>query len=114
MAVREKMTIAGIKRLERNISAPETVSTGRALSNADNGKVLDVTAALTLTIPQDVLSPGFRCWFVAPSGVNLSVDPLGTVSLNGAGTTLTRARAANACLVELYVRAANVALLSGA
>jgi hypothetical protein len=114
MGVRNKMTIAGVKRLERAISAPETVSTGRALSNADNGKVLDVTAALTLTIPEGELSPGFRCWFVAPSGVNLSIDPLGAVTLNGAGTTLTRARAGNACTVELFMRAANTALLSGA
>jgi hypothetical protein len=114
MSQPNKLTIARIRKLSRAIEAPVTVSTGRALSPDDNGKVLDVTAALTLTIPQDTLPAGFRCWFVAPSGVNLSVDPLGTVSLNGAATTLTRARAGNACTVELFMRAANVALLSGA
>jgi hypothetical protein len=108
-----KLTIARVKAFNKQVEAPVTVSTGRALTPADNGKVLDVTAALTVTIPQDVLSPGFRCWFIAPSGVNLSVDPLGTVTLNGAGTTLTRARASNPTTVELIVRAANVALLSG-
>jgi hypothetical protein len=35
------------------------------------------------------------------------------VTLNGAGTTLTRARAGNPCLVDFVMRAANVALLSG-
>lgn len=112
--VRSKMTIAAAKRLVRAIEAPVIVSTGRALRPDDNGKVLDVTAALTVTIPQDVLPPGFRCQFIAPSGVNLSVDPLGTVTLNGAGTTLTRARAGNPCTIDFVMRAANVALIAGA
>jgi hypothetical protein len=111
--VRNKLTIARAKALTRAIEAPVTVSTGRALRPDDNGKVLDVTAALTLTIPQDVLPAGFKCQFIAPSGVNLSVDPLGTVTLNGAGTTLTRARAGKPCLVDFVMRSANVALLSG-
>lgn len=109
-----KLTIAKVKKFERKIEAPVPVGAGRALTIADNGKVLDVTAALTVTIPQDALPAGFRCWFIAPSGVNLSVDPLGTVTLNGAGTTLTRARASNPTTVELVMRAANTALLSGA
>jgi hypothetical protein len=92
---------------------PKKVNLGVGVYTDDNGKVLDVTAALTLTIPQDVLPAGFKCQFIAPSGVNLSVDPLGTVTLNGAGTTLTRARAGNPCLVDFVMRAANVALLSG-
>lgn len=109
-----KMTIPAIKKLFRTIEAPVVVATGRPLALTDHGKVLDVTAALTVTIPQDTLPPGFRCQFIAPSGVNLSVDPLGTVTLNGATTTLTRARAGNASLIEFVVRANNVCLLGGA
>lgn len=104
-------------RLKALYSPPEivVVSAGRALTQADCGKVLKVTAALTVTIPQDTLSPDFRCEFIAPSGVNLSVDPLGTVNLNGAGATLTRARASNPCTVFLQAdNSANAFLMSGA
>jgi hypothetical protein len=109
-----KLTIARVKALARTIEAPVAVSAGRPITAADHGKVLAIASALTVTLPQDTLPPGFRCWFVAPASGNLSVDPLGTVTLNGAGTTLTRARAANPVTVELYVPAANTALIGGA
>lgn len=114
MSVRNKVTIAAIKRLARVASIPVVVSAGRALTPADHGKVLDVSTALTVTIPQDILPVGFECQLIAPASGNLSVDPLGTVTLNGAGTTLTRSRASNPCVVNLFVRAANVALIDGA
>lgn len=114
--VRNKLTIAKVKKLQRAIAAPESVGTGRAITIADHGKILLVTAAITLTIPQDALPPGFQCWIVPPTGVNVSVDPLGTVTLNAAGTTLTRDRATagNKQPLSLYVMAANTALLEGA
>lgn len=114
MSTANKLTIARVKAFVRAIEAPVLVSAGRALTPADHGKVLKVTTALTMTIPQDVLPAGFRCQFIAPASGNLSVDPLGTVNLNGAGTTLTRARAANFGPVEFMVEAANSALLAGA
>lgn len=111
-----KLTIAKVKKLNRAIAAPVSVGVGRAITVADHGKILLVTAAITLTIPQDTLPPGFQCWLVPPTGVNLSVDPLGTVTLNAAGTTLTRDRATagNKQPLSLYVMAANTALLEGA
>lgn len=109
-----KLTIARVKKLARSVEAPVVVATSRALTLEDAGKVLLVTAAVTVTIPQDVFPVGFRCEFIAPVGVNLSVDPLGTVTLNGAGTTLTRARATNFAPVALFVSAANVVMLGGA
>jgi hypothetical protein len=114
--VRNKLTIARVKKLNRAVAAPVSVGTGRAITVADHGKILLVTAAITLTIPQDALPAGFQCWIVPPTGVNLSVDPLGTVSLNAAGTTLTRDRATagNKQPLSLYVMAANTALLEGA
>lgn len=114
MGVRNKVTIAALKRLARVAEGPVVVSAGRALTPDDHGKVLDVSTALTLTIPQDILPAGFECQLIAPASGNLSLDPLGTVTLNGAGTTLTRARAGNPCVVNLFVRAANVALVDGA
>lgn len=114
MSVRNKVTIAAIKRLSRVADVPVVVAAGRALTPADHGKVLDVSTALTLTIPQDILPPGFECKLIAPASGNLSLDPLGTVTLNGAGTTLTRARAGNPCMVNLFVRDSNVALVDGA
>lgn len=113
---RNKLTIAKVKKLNRAITAPVSVGVGRAITVADHGKILLVTAAITLTLPQDALPPGFQCWIVPPTGVNLSVDPLGTVTLNAAGTTLTRDRATagNKQPLSLYVISANTALLEGA
>lgn len=109
-----KMTIARAKLLLRAIEAPVVVATSRDLRPDDNGKVLDVTAAVTLTARQDTLPAGFCCKIIAPSGVNVSIARTGTLTLNGAGTTLTRARAANAVPFEFIVRAANTALVGGA
>lgn len=114
--VHNKMTIARVKKLNRAIAAPVSVGTGRAITVADHGKILLVTAAITLTIPQDALPAGFQVWIVPPTGVNLSVDPLGTVTLNAAGTTLTRDRATagNKQPLSLFMLAANTAILEGA
>lgn len=111
---KNKLTIARVKKFAATVEAPTVVAAGRALTPADHGKVLDVTAAVTVTIPQDTLPVGFRCQFIAPSGVNLTLDPLGTVTLNGGTSNITRARADNPSLIEFVVRAANVALVGGA
>lgn len=114
MGVNNKLTIATQRRLAAAIQAPTPLTAGRALTPADHGKVLAVSVAMTVTIPQDLLPAGFEVFFIAPASGNLSVDPLGTVTVNGAGTTLTRARAANFDKIRLYVNAANATLLSGA
>lgn len=69
------------------------VATSRALTSADNGRVLEATATVTLTVPAG-LPAGFRC-VVVPSGTT-SVAFSGAATGNGAATTITRAAAANA------------------
>lgn len=111
-----KLTIAKVKKLQRAIAAPVSVGTGRAITIADHGKILLVTAAITLTIPQDALPPGFQCWIVPPTGVNVSLDPLGTVTVNAATATLTRDRATagNKQPLSLFVISSNVTIFEGA
>lgn len=76
-------------------AAAQGEATSRSLVNADNGKTLECTATITLTVPVGLVR-GFRCT-VIPSGTT-SVARSGSALLNGAGTTLTRlaATAANA------------------
>lgn len=69
------------------------VATSRALTSADNGRVLEATATVTLTVPAG-LPAGFRC-VVIPSGTT-SVAFSGAATGNGAATTITRAAASNA------------------
>ena len=73
---------------------PVLVASSRALTTADNGRVLECTAGgLTLTVPAG-LGDGFAV-VVIPSGTT-SVASSGGALLNGATTTLTRATASNA------------------
>lgn len=68
------------------------VTASRALTPADDGKTLECTTTVTLTVPAG-LNSGFGC-AVIPSGTT-SIARSGGALLNGAGTTLTRTAAAN-------------------
>lgn len=70
-----------------------TVGSSRALTSADDGKIIECTTTVTLTVPASLPS-GFAC-VVIPSGTT-SVASSGGALLNGATTTLTRAAASNA------------------
>jgi hypothetical protein len=59
----------------------------RVLTVADNGRVLECTATITLTVP-DGLPAGFSCDVVTNGTTSIARN--GTATLNGAGTTLTR------------------------
>lgn len=88
--------------------------TDAALWTTGGSSVAGVSdSAPTITIPGGKLPVGFACRFVAPLGVNMSVDPLDSVTLNGGSSTLTRARASNPCFVKFVMRGVDVALLSG-
>ena len=63
------------------------VGTTRALTNSDNGQVLECTTTVTLTVPTG-LTAGFSC-IVIPSGTT-SIASSGGALLNGATTTVTR------------------------
>lgn len=71
-----------------------TASTSFTLAAADDGKVFNVTTAITVTIPNG-LSPRPNVAFVPPPTGNLSIAVTGGANINGAATTLTRARSAN-------------------
>lgn len=87
-----------LDRADANFSEvfSETVAvpSSRALTDADNGKTLECTAAdLTLTVPIS-LGAHFGA-AVIPNGTT-SVASSGGALLNGATSTLTRAAASNA------------------
>jgi len=65
-------------------------ASSRSLTNADNGKTLECSATISLTVPAGLVS-GFTC-NVIPSGTTSIVSGGGTL-LNGATTTVTRAAA---------------------
>ena len=69
------------------------VGTTRALTNSDNGKILECTTTVTLTVPTG-LTAGFSC-IVIPSGTT-SIASSGGALLNGATTTVTRTATTNA------------------
>lgn len=73
-------------------TACSTEPTSRALTSADNGKTLECTATITLTVPSG-LPAGFAC-VIIPSGTT-SIASSGGALLNGATTTLTRTATSN-------------------
>ena len=86
--------------LGNSTPVPVTVSVGRNLTVADDGKVLDIITALTLVVPVG-LSPRPNVVFILPPTGNLSIAPSGGALLNGATATLTRSRATNPAGVVL-------------
>ena len=74
-------------KLYESASHVVQVSTSRALADTDNGKTLECTGVVTLSIPVG-LSAGFTC-NVIPYGVT-TVDPDTGVNINGLVDTITR------------------------
>lgn len=74
----------------------EIVNAGTSftLTAADDGKVFNCTTALTITIPAS-LSPRPNIAVIPPASGNVSIAVSGGAQINGATTTLTRARAGN-------------------
>lgn len=70
-----------------------TVATSRSLTDADNGKTLECTATVTLTVPIGLMT-NFGCAII-PNGTT-SIASSGGALIQGATTTLTRAAATNA------------------
>lgn len=73
---------------------PVTVSADRTIAASDDGKVFNLTVAATLTIPAS-LSPRPSFIVNPPASGNVSIAVSGGANINGATTTLTRARSAN-------------------
>ena len=70
-------------------STVTTVSASRALAFTDNGNTLIVSAAgVTITVPEG-LATSFGCVIKGHSGGTTVIDPLGTVTINGATTNIT-------------------------
>ncbi len=90
-----------------------TVSTGRALTDADDGKTLEVTTALTLTVP-DGLRASFGCNVIPPASGNVTIARSGTTLLNGGSSSLTRAAASNAMFgIQARASSANSYVVTG-
>lgn len=86
----------GVSLVDRggsNVYATTAVATSRALTDADNGKTLECTATVTLTVPPGLMS-NFGCAII-PNGTT-SIASSGGALLNGATSTLTRAASSNA------------------
>lgn len=78
--------------VRQGVRIPVTAS--RSLTLADDGATLQCSAAVTLTVPQDLnLFRGVTVQCPASGTVTVAVG--GTVTINGAATSLTRTRAAN-------------------
>lgn len=82
VATRVESNYASITPVGIPVAASRTINVG------DNGATIVPSATLTLTVPEG-LPDGFRCDVAASAGTT-SVAKAGTVTLNGAGTTLTR------------------------
>lgn len=90
-----------------------TVSTSRALTAADNGKVLRCSSAVTLEYPEG-LGAEFSCIVESPASGDVTIDPTGSCTANGGSTSLTRSRANNPAGFVIRALAANVFGVSGA
>lgn len=70
------------------------ISASRTVIAEDDGLVFACTTALTITIPA-ALSPRPNIAVIPPASGNVSIAVSGGAQINGATTTLTRARAGN-------------------
>ena len=86
------------------------VSGSRNLASTDNGRTLECSTTLTLTVPA-TLPAGFGC-AVIPSGTT-SIASSGGTLLNGATTTLTRVAAANHMFAIVGKNTANSYVVTG-
>ena len=76
------------------VSTTVTLSASRTLTAADDQVQFTCTTALTITIPAS-LSPRPSFIVNPPASGNVSIAVSGGANINGATTTLTRARSAN-------------------
>ena len=74
---------------------PLTLSGNYTVTSADDRKTYTCNSALTITIPAN-LSPRPSFIVNPPASGNVSIAVSGGANINGATTTLTRARSANA------------------
>ena len=73
---------------------PLTLSGNYTVTSADDRKTYTCDAVLTITIPAN-LSPRPSFIVNPPASGNVSIAVSGGANINGAATTLTRARSAN-------------------
>ena len=71
-----------------------SISTDTLITAADDARTFNCTTALTITIPAN-LSPRPSFIVNPPASGNVSIAVSGGANINGATTTLTRARTAN-------------------
>lgn len=71
-----------------------SISTDTLITAADDARTFNCTTALTITIPAS-LSPRPSFIVNPPASGNVSIAVSGGANINGATTTLTRARTAN-------------------
>ena len=76
------------------LTGSQVASSSFTLAASDDGKVFNVTTAITVTFPAG-LSPKPNVGFVLPPSGSLTIAVSGGANINGATTTLTRARSAN-------------------
>ena len=93
-----------------------TITGNTTLSNhpvtGHNGKVLRCLAAVTLTYPEG-LGAEFSCLVESPASGDVTIDPTGACTVNGATASLTRGRTNNPAGFVIRALAANVAGVSG-
>jgi len=103
----------GREAVREAASAPVvTVSTSRALTASDHGKVLRCSAAVTLEYPEG-LGDKFSCIGESPASGDVTIDPTGSCTVNNGTTSLTRSRANNPAGFVIRALSANVAGVSG-
>jgi hypothetical protein len=89
----ESLTAAQVAEITAGV---RQVAVSRALTNADNGSRIEMTAtAQTLTIPAGLIA-GFHCEIIPHTLTSIAVS--GGASINGAATTLDRAYATDRVL----------------
>lgn len=66
---------------------PVPVGAGRSLTDADHGRLLEVSATLTLTVP-DTLMAGFACSWHCTGNAVLTLDPTGSATINDSAASI--------------------------
>lgn len=89
-----------------------TIDASTTLTSEHDKKILRCTAAVTLTYPEG-LGAEFSCLVESPASGDVTIDPTGTCTVNGATDSLTRGRTNNPAGFVIRALAANVAGVSG-
>lgn len=94
----------------------ELVSVSRPLTQDDNGKVIPIANGVTLTIASGTLT-NFSAVGMPVTGATASIAFSGSATGNGAATTITRARTANAAgfaIIQDYATGQDAFAVGGA